>query len=150
VTDELLHIGEVARRSGLRPSALRFYEESGLLRPAARVGGRRRYEPSVLQRLAVIRLLADAGFTIQEMAALLRGGAGRRRWRPLAERKLRDVEARFAEIQEASRLLQLALACGCESLEGCAAVSARYGIHRGDARPEPKATRRPHIDRLGR
>jgi len=128
--DELLSIGEVARRTGLRPSALRFYESSGVLRPAARVSGRRRYEPSVLHRVAVIRLLADAGFTIREMHGLLDGGRGRRRWRPLAERKLRDVEARFAEIQEASRLLQLALACDCESLEGCAAVAATYGTHR--------------------
>src|SRR5262249_13785656 len=92
-----------------------------------------RFDPSVLQRVAVIRLLGDAGFTIHEMRGLVGEGRGRHRWRPLAERKLRDVEARFAEIREASRLLQLALACDCESLEGCAAVSASYGRHREQA-----------------
>ena len=131
---ELLPIGEVARRAGLRPSALRYYEDAGLLRPAARRSGRRFYEVSVLQRIAVIRLLRDAGFTIREMRGLLGKGRSRRRWRPLAERKLRDIEARFAEMREAGRLLQLALACDCESLEGCAAVSARYGTHRSERR----------------
>lgn len=130
VEDGLLSIGEVAGRTGLRSSALRFYEDAGLVHPPARLNGRRRYDPSVIRRLAVIRLLGDAGFTIQEMRGLLDHGRGRRRWRPLAERKLRDIEARYAEIQEASRLLQVALACDCETLEGCAAVSARYGEHR--------------------
>jgi MerR family redox-sensitive transcriptional activator SoxR len=132
-SNELLPIGEVASRAGLRPSALRFYEEAGLLRPAARVGGRRRYEPSALGRLAVIRLLRDAGFTIQEMRRLLAGGTARRRWRPLAEAKLREIDARIAEAQETRELIERALACDCESLEGCTTLPEVHGTHRRGA-----------------
>jgi MerR family redox-sensitive transcriptional activator SoxR len=128
--DQLLPIGEVARRAGLRPSALRFYEEAGLLRPAARVSGRRRYDPSALHRLAVIGLLRDAGFTIEEMRRLLAGGTARHRWRPIAELKLQEIDARITEAQETRRLIERALACECASLEGCAALAQGYGAHR--------------------
>jgi MerR family redox-sensitive transcriptional activator SoxR len=133
-SDELLPIGEVARRAGLRTSALRFYEEAGLLRPAARVSGRRRYEPSILSRLAVIRLLRDAGFTIQEMRRLLAGGTERHRWRPLAEVKLREIDARIAEAQETHELIERALACDCETLEGCSSLTQGFGGHQGQTR----------------
>jgi MerR family redox-sensitive transcriptional activator SoxR len=128
-SDELLPIGEVARRAGLRPSALRFYEEARLLRPAARVSGRRRYEPSIFGRLAVIRLLGDAGFTIQEMRRLLAGGTERHRWRPLAELKLREIDTRIAEAQETRELIERALACDCESLDGCSTLTQGSGGH---------------------
>jgi MerR family redox-sensitive transcriptional activator SoxR len=130
-SDELLPIGDVARRAGLRPSALRFYEEAGLLPPAARVSGRRRYEPSILGRLAVIGLLRDVGFTIREMRRLLAGGTARHRWRPLAEAKLREIDARIVEAQETRELIERALACECETLEGCSALPQGYGAHRG-------------------
>jgi MerR family transcriptional regulator, redox-sensitive transcriptional activator SoxR len=142
--DQLLPIGEVARRAGLRASALRFYEDAGLIRPTTRVGGRRRYDPSALHRLAVIGLLRDAGFTIDEMRRLLAGGTARQRWRPMAELKLREIDARIAEAQETRRLIELALACECASLEGCATVAGGYGAHR------PLTSRRrtpPRVDR---
>src|SRR5207249_10640293 len=104
--DQLLPIGEVARRAGLRPSALRFYEDAGLMRPVARVSGRRRYDRSALHRLAVIGLLRDAGFTIEEMRRLLAGGTARHRWRPIAERKLQEIDSRIAEAQETRRLIE--------------------------------------------
>jgi len=140
-SNELLPIGEVASRAGLRPSALRFYEEAGLLRPAARVSGRRRYEPSVLGRLAVIRLLRDAGFTIREMRRLLGGGTARRRWRPLAEAKLQEINARIAEAQETRELIERALACDCETLEGCSTLRQGYGTHRRAASRRPPGHR---------
>jgi len=133
-SDELLPIGDVARRAGLRPSALRFYEEARLLRPTARVSGRRRYEPSILGRLAVIRLLRDAGFTIQEMRRLLAGGTERHRWRPLAELKLREIDGRIAQAQETRELIERALACDCETLEGCSTLTQGYGGHQGRAK----------------
>ncbi|PZR83789.1 MAG: hypothetical protein DLM65_01180 [Candidatus Aeolococcus gillhamiae] len=69
-------------------SALRFYEEVGLLQPSHRVGGRRRYENGSLRRLAIIGLFQDAGFTLSEIARLLNGGAPQRRhFRELAEHK---------------------------------------------------------------
>jgi DNA-binding transcriptional MerR regulator len=67
-----LSIGEVARRAGIRPSAIRYYEEVGLLPEAERVGGERRYEEGVLRCLMNIRGAKRAGFTIEEMRILLR------------------------------------------------------------------------------
>jgi DNA-binding transcriptional MerR regulator len=69
-TAGLLTIGELARRTGLRASALRFYEQQGLLRPATWVGGQRRYDPSVVQLLALLALLQETGFTLAELAEL--------------------------------------------------------------------------------
>ncbi len=119
-------IGEVARLSGLRTSAIRYYESEGLLPQAERVSGRRRYGADVLQRLAVIGLSQQAGFTVAEIRLLLNGFERRTpppaRWRKLAQQKLEEVEERLAETERMKRLLQLLLACECPRLEDCAAV----------------------------
>ena len=70
---EGLTIGAVARRAGLRPSALRYYEDEGLLPAPARVNGRRRYDTDVFDRLAVIRLAQAAGLTVAEIRTFLHG-----------------------------------------------------------------------------
>src|SRR5690348_10299190 len=98
---ETLTIGEVARRAGIRTSALRYYEEMGLLPAPRRVtGGHRRYDPSVLGLLAVLRMAQQAGFTIAEMHMLVAGFSeetpASERWRQLAYHKLQEVEAVIA------------------------------------------------------
>ncbi|MGH7749921.1 MAG: MerR family transcriptional regulator, partial [Candidatus Dormibacteria bacterium] len=65
-------IGEVASRAGIRASAIRYYERSGVLPPAARAGARRQYDEAVLKQLAVVILAREAGFTIREIRALFR------------------------------------------------------------------------------
>lgn len=67
----LLDIGEVARKSGLSPATLRFYEEKGLIAPVGRRGLRRLYETAVLERLALVALGRAAGFTLAEIAPML-------------------------------------------------------------------------------
>ena len=67
----MLSIGEVASRVGLRPSAIRYYEEIELVRPAARVSGQRRYEPSTLEQLRLIRFCQGLGFSLAEMRQLV-------------------------------------------------------------------------------
>jgi MerR family redox-sensitive transcriptional activator SoxR len=118
-----LTIGEVARRAGMRPSALRYYEGLGLLPAARRVSGRRRYGPDALARLAVIRLAQHAGFTMAEIAMLVNGFApetpAAERWRALAEAKLVEVEARLRRGQEMKRVLEASLRCGCLDLADC-------------------------------
>jgi len=69
--DTKLSIGEVARRSGVAATTLRYYEESGLLRPPTRVAGRRRYDQSVMTRLEVIGCCKTAGFSLDEIRVLL-------------------------------------------------------------------------------
>ncbi len=119
----MLSIGEVAKRTGLRPSALRYYEEVGLISPVARVSGRRHYESSVLDRLAVIACAQQAGFTIAEVRQLLGGeDEPSARWRALAEQKLREVDTIIEKAQATRRLLEKSLGCNCVVLEECASV----------------------------
>jgi MerR family redox-sensitive transcriptional activator SoxR len=119
----MLSISEVSATTGLRPSALRYYEEAGLLRPVARVSGRRHYDDTVLERLTVIACAREAGFTIAEMRELLAGEDDPpAAWRALAERKLAEVDAVIRKAQATRRLLEESLRCNCVSLKDCTAV----------------------------
>src|SRR4051794_8707574 len=110
-------IGEVARRAGLRTSAVRYYESLGILPPPKRVNGRRRYDSSVLGHLAVIQVAQQAGLTMAEIDVLLHGFAvdvpPSARWRALAQQKLPEVEALIGRAQAMKRLLEDGLNCGC-------------------------------------
>jgi MerR family redox-sensitive transcriptional activator SoxR len=101
---EELAIGEVARRAGIRPSALRYYESIGLLPVPKRVSGQRRYDESTVQMLKVIQLAQRAGFTIAEVQTLLHGFAPgtalAARWQPLAQRKIAELDALTQQFKE--------------------------------------------------
>ena len=118
-------IGEVARRSGVRPSALRYYESVVVLPAPERVNGRRRYEGGVLEVLAVVRFARRAGFSIAEIRTFLHGFPEEtppsERWRWLAREKLPEVEALIERVLGTKRLLERGLACECARLEGCVA-----------------------------
>src|SRR5690242_20032780 len=120
---EELAIGEVARRAGVRPSALRYYESIGLLPAPRRINGRRRYNPSIVQLLSVIHLAQQAGFSMAEIQILFHGFAADtlpgERWRPLAEHKLKEVDALIARAQQMRQILENLLDCGCLNLEEC-------------------------------
>ena len=121
-------IGDVALRAGLNPSAIRYYERIGLLPDSERVSGQRRYDESVLGRLAVIEFAQRAGFTLAETRTLLSGFSTRvppsARWRSLAQRKLPEVEALIARANGMKRLLEEGLECECLSLEECGVLLA--------------------------
>ena len=126
----LMPIGELARRAGTAPSALRYYERMGLLPPAERAGGKRQYPPSSAERLALVRLYRDAGFTLKEIIQLLAAGSRRRAsWTALAEGKIAELDARIAEAQRAKDLLEHGLNCPHDDLVACpnfrAALQAR-------------------------
>ncbi len=119
-----LTIGEVARRAGVRTSAIRYYEEAGLLEEPERVGGKRRYEEGILRRLALIGGAKRAGFTLGEIRTLVYGfpvstGAAER-WQALASKKLVEVDETIAQLWETRELLEEALRCECLSLDECA------------------------------
>jgi MerR family redox-sensitive transcriptional activator SoxR len=124
-----LTIGEVARRAGLRTSALRYYEDVGVLPPAERISGQRRYDEAVLARLAVIRLAQELGFSIIEIRALVESfddaAVPSQRWRELAQRKLTEVDALITHAEHMKRLLEESLRCGCLTLDACALVLER-------------------------
>ncbi len=120
----LLTIGEVARRAGVRASAIRYYEEAGLLEEPERVGGKRRYDEEALRRLALIGGAKRAGFTLGEIRTLLHGfpaGTGAaQRWQALASEKLVEVDKAIAQLRQTRGLLEEALRCECASLDECA------------------------------
>ena len=120
---EELAIGEVARRAGVRPSALRYYESIGLLPAPRRVNGRRRYDLAAIQMLRVIQLAQHAGFSVAEIQHLLHGFSAETppadRWRPLAEHKMREIDALIARAEQMKGILETLLTCGCGRLEMC-------------------------------
>ncbi len=126
---EELAIGEVARRAGIQPSALRYYESIGLMPAPRRVSGRRRYEESTIQMLRVIQLAQQAGFTVAEIQTLLHGFAPETppaaRWQPLAQQKIAELDGLIERAQQMKRILETGLNCGCLRLEDCAVVLER-------------------------
>jgi len=118
----MLSIGEVASRVGLRPSAIRYYEEIELVRPAARVSGQRRYEPSTLEQLRLIRFCQGLGFSLAEMRQLVtppKGKGAKQRWRELVDEKLAEIETAIARAHNVKRILEASRDCDCVSLDAC-------------------------------
>jgi MerR family redox-sensitive transcriptional activator SoxR len=117
---ELLAIGEVAERTGVATSALRYYEELGLLEPRARVGGRRRYGPEAVAVVGVILFLRDVGFTLAEVAQLMESRAvSPAAWRDLAQRKLDELDRQLADAEVARTAIDHALHCPRDDLLEC-------------------------------
>lgn len=118
---ETLTIGEVARRAGLRPSAIRYYESAGILPQPARVNGRRRYDPDVLHLLRAVGIAKRAGLSISELRELFGGReqAPSAVWEQLARRKLAEVDALIDRANEMKALLELGLDCGCLGWDEC-------------------------------
>ena len=131
---ESLSIGEVARWAGVKPSALRYYEGIGLLPQPERANGQRRYEGAVLRevldRLAVVQVAQQAGFTITEIGVLLDGFSEdtppSERWRVLAREKLPEVEALVERALGMKRLLERGLRCECLRLEDCKVMNGAF------------------------
>ena len=117
-------IGEVSRKIGIASSALRYYEEVGILPPPARERGQRRYGDDVLQRLTVVKMAQDAGFSIVEIRTLFHGfpeaTPASDRWHDLARRKLVDVDALIERLLVMRTVLNESLACRCLTLDSCA------------------------------
>ena len=120
--EHTMRIGEVAAQAGVRVSLLRYYEDVGLLAPAERVNGQRRYDPSALRRLAVIDVAQRAGLSLEEIRELVEHGNDPMsdRLRELAERRLPEMDALIERATRVRAWLADATRCGCESLDDCA------------------------------
>jgi MerR family transcriptional regulator, redox-sensitive transcriptional activator SoxR len=131
-----LSIGEVAKRTGIRTSALRYYEEAGILPTPARVNGRRAYDAGTIHRIDVLRFAQQAGFTLEEIKTLFNGFGSEtplsRRWRALASAKLQELDLLALRIERMRRALKLGLKCGCIRIEDCTLSPA--DIPSGDGR----------------
>jgi MerR family redox-sensitive transcriptional activator SoxR len=121
VDESSLRIGDVARAAGVRNSLIRYYEEVGLIPPAPRVSGQRRYDASVLRRLAVIDVAQRAGLSLTEIRDLLEIGSDpfSPRLRALAERRLPEIERLIARAGQVRAWLETATRCECATVDEC-------------------------------
>src|SRR5215467_767569 len=108
-----LSIGQVARRAGIRSSAIRYYESVGVLPPARLVHTKRRYTTDIFPRLTLIKIAQQAGFTVEEMRLVLSSQQGEAElpggWRALAQQKLVEIEARMRQLETMRSILHEAL-----------------------------------------
>jgi MerR family transcriptional regulator, redox-sensitive transcriptional activator SoxR len=123
--DAVLTIGEVAKRSGTATSALRFYEEQGLIHSERNRSGHRRYSRAVLRRVAFIVFAQRIGLSLDEiraeLAQLPRSRAPERAdWAKLSARWKARIGERIAELERLQATLSECIGCGCLSLDRCA------------------------------
>jgi MerR family redox-sensitive transcriptional activator SoxR len=123
-SSDLLSIGVLARRSGLAPSAVRYYESVGLIESGRTAGNQRRYRRSTLRRLAVIRSAQHVGLSLEEIARSLAAvpldrapskaewHRISRSWRPALDRRIADLQALRANLDSC-------IGCGCLSMRQC-------------------------------
>lgn len=113
-----MDISEVAKRTGVPASALRYYEKKGLIASPGRQGGRRRFSPGVLNQLALIALGQAAGFSLDEIRAMLSPGGPRIDRRKLAA-KAEEIDTTIGQLRAVSRGLRHAAACPAPSHAEC-------------------------------
>ena len=138
-----LTISQVARQVDLQASAIRYYERIGLLPPALRMSGQRRYDNTALYRLAIIQRARQLGFTLDEIRQLFFGfrnvTRASVRWRTLSRKKLAELDQLMNGIKTVRRLLKKMMQkCHCDTLDqcgkgifqsGCAEVRAKSPVN---------------------
>jgi MerR family transcriptional regulator, redox-sensitive transcriptional activator SoxR len=121
----MLSIGELAARSGVAPSALRYYEQLGLIRARRTSGNQRRYETSQLRRVAFVRIAAQLGLSLDEIRRALESLPDSRTptkadWERLSRRWRQRLDEQIALLERLRDDLTGCIGCGCLSLKSCA------------------------------
>jgi MerR family transcriptional regulator, redox-sensitive transcriptional activator SoxR len=118
----MLTIGQAASRAGVRTSRIRYYEDVGVLPPAARVSGHRRYGEDVVRKLSIISAAQRAGLSLTEIRELIRPADGRPAGediRAIADRRLPEIDALIDHAQAVKRWLEVARSCDCATVDVC-------------------------------
>ena len=132
-----LSIGDVAAATGLHASAIRYYEDAGILPKPGRVSGKRRYHPDTIDRVMLIRFCSRLGMRLTDIRGLLatpRGTRAKEYWRRLVDGKLDEIAGLINAARGVERILRESRDCDCVSLESCAFLR--------DERVKPAAARR--------
>lgn len=139
--DELLDIREVSARTGLRASALRYYEQSGLIAPAGRRSNQRVYHPEVLKRLALIALCRRNGFSLAEVRVWLIAAQYRDRhgWQALTAQKIAELDRQIQQSIAMRDRLRHALDCPSPDILDCPHLASALD----DALPGRQRTTEP-------
>jgi DNA-binding transcriptional MerR regulator len=114
----LLSIGELAERTGVAATALRYYDELGLVRPALRESGQRRYAPSAVAHVGVIVFFREVGFSLAEIGSLIAAG-DRRSQREIIDRKLAELTEQQHRLDVTRALLEHGRRCPADGLMEC-------------------------------
>lgn len=138
---DLMTIADVARRSGVAASALRFYEQRGLIASERTGAGHRRFPRAVLRRIAFVVFAQKVGLTLDDIAAELdklppNRVPERADWAKLSGRWTRRIDERIAELERLKAGLTQCIGCGCLSLQQCRL--ANPGDRVGRAGPGPR------------
>ena len=116
-------IGQISKQTGVPATALRYYEDAGILPPPARAGGRRLYDAKAVRHIDVLRFAQQAGFTLEEIKTLFHGFGSETplsaRWQKLARAKLQELDELAKRIKRMKRALTIGLECGCVRVEDC-------------------------------
>jgi len=132
-----LSIGDVAKATGLRSSAIRYYEEAGVLPKPVRVSGKRRYDSETIDRLTLVRFCSRLGMSLADVRGLMAAPRGRRaknHWRQLVDGKLGEIRDLVKAAQGVERILRESRDCDCVTLESCSFLV--------DERAKPPPSRR--------
>jgi MerR family redox-sensitive transcriptional activator SoxR len=121
-----MRISELARKAGIRASAIRFYERAGVLPRASRQNGQRDFTPERELYLAVIDFARRAGFTIAEIRLLFQGfregTPASAQWRRLAQKKYNEIDLLISRMESMQKLLRNSMRCRCIKLEDCGRI----------------------------
>ena len=122
-----LSIGELADKARVRASALRYWEQRGLLPGAHREGRRRMWPATAVRRVALIKMAQRAGFTLAEITQLVNSDttpSATRQWRDMAARKLPELDLHIAQTQALRQAVADCLECGCMNFDRCLLLDA--------------------------
>jgi MerR family transcriptional regulator, redox-sensitive transcriptional activator SoxR len=117
-----LSIGDVAAATGLRASAIRYYEDAGILPKPERVSGKRRYNGDTIDRITLIRFCRRLGMNLKDVRGLLatpRGTRAKDQWRRLVDGRLEEIGALIMAARGVERILRESRDCDCVTLESC-------------------------------
>lgn len=137
----MLSIGDIAARTGLAVSAIRYYEDEGLVAPERNAGGQRRYIRADIRRLSFVMAAQRFGFKINEIRALLQKlPAGRtptkKDWAKISRGFRRELDTRISELTKLRDNLDRCIGCGCLSLQRCRLVNPNDEV--GQEGPGPR------------
>lgn len=119
MSDGLISIGELARRTGVAVTALRYYDELGLVRPKTRASGQRRYTESAVRTVGLVLFLRDVGFSLAEVAELVTSRNRSPRWSALVDRKLVVLAEQEHRLVVARTALEHARRCPARDPSRC-------------------------------
>jgi MerR family transcriptional regulator, redox-sensitive transcriptional activator SoxR len=126
--ENFMTIGNLASRTGVPASTIRYWERIGVLQAPGRVSGQRRYLEGSIHQLAVLKLAQACGFRLDEMRHLIHGFCSEttpsRRWQELAQKKQRELDVQIVQLKAMRRVVDQVLTCRCAELVDCGRLAS--------------------------